>query len=257
MFKDYKFYLIVAGILFGIYFFFIKPNMALNELKKQNEILKKEIIAKDTLQKLADGKYSKLVNTYNSASDLNKILRDSMKLVSDSISKRKERVLFVDQNNITFKNKTGKSVAVANSDSTYSFSSYYPDKTNFFIQHDGILNTKTKSVADAWKFSNVNLNVVVTERKDGLWDSYIDGPDFLKVNSVKVNSLPAEKYVPKSEQPKSLVFYGGLGLRGNPDVIITNKDLLIKGAITYKDKYMIQADYGTDKKVGLGVLVSF
>ncbi len=255
--KNWKY--IIGGIiaLAAIYLLFIKPNLELKALEKQNETLKKEVLAKDTLQKLADGKYSKLVNTFNSTNDLNKILKTELSVIYDSIKNRKEKVLSINQNNITFKPKTNTVIVYVNKDSTYSFTSFYPQKDKYFIKYNGTLDTKSKTVTDDWSFTNFNLNVVMTQRKDGLWDSYLDGPEFLKVNSIKVNSLPAKDYIPTAEKQKLFVLYGGLGIRGNTDLNVNNKDLLIKGALTIKNKYMIQADYGTDKKVGVGVLVNF
>lgn len=254
--QTYYKYIIILLVIIGGIFLYIKYTVNLDEAKKQNIILQKELIAKDTLQLLADGKYAKLINNFKSQSDLNKQLSDSNKLLSDTIKARNERILLISKSNITFKNQKGTVTPIIENtkDSTYTFSSYYPNQPDYFIKYDGLLNLKNKTVTDAWTFGNLDLNIIVTERKDGLWDSYIDGPKFLKVKSTQVNSLPVSQIVPKIDQPKTFVLYGGLGLRGNTDMNVSNKDLLIKGGLTIKNNFLIESDFGTDKKVGLGLM---
>ena len=252
--NKYKVYVIVLIVGIGIAIFFINYGISYNNLKNQNTLLQKEIIAKDSLIKLGAGKASKLDNTFATPGQLSDLQKAQDKALFDTINKRNERILSLSNLVLSLQNKKEVTPVVLNPD---SFTSYYPKKDSAFIQYDGNLNTKTKVLSDSWKFNPLKVNVTLTERKDGLWDTYLDAPSFINVNSIKVNSLPAEKYIPKAEQPKLFVLYGGLGVRGNPDPLITNKALLLKGALSIKDKVLIEGDYGTDNKIGLGILVKF
>lgn len=253
-YKNYIIWIVVIGV---IAFFALKIYSSFNKVNEENTLLKKEILAKDTLDQIAPGKASKLDNTFATAGDLNTQQKTQDASLLDTIKKRNETILSLSNIVLSMQNQKQITPVIENKDSTYSFTSYYPKKDSAFIQYDGNLNTKTKQLNDTWSFNPLKVNVTLTQRKDGLWDTYLDAPTFVKIDSIKVNSLPPAKYVPTAQQQKLFVLYGGLGVRGNTNSDMTNKSLLLKGAVSIKDKVLIEADYGTDNKVGAGVLVKF
>lgn len=217
-----------------------------------------EIIKKDSLKKVAEGKYSKLVNTYSNKKELTEIVKTSSPEIFGLIKKNNERILSNTSLNFSLKPKTDTTKTILK-DSVYTFTSFYPKKENAFIQLDGSLDTKTNKLSEKWKFNNINIDIVLTEKEDGLWNSYLNGPEYIKVNSMQVNSLPAKEYISKEDKIKSIIVYGGFGVRSKMNSIsnLDGKDLTINGAVTIKNKVMIGVNLGTDKKVGTAVLFKF
>lgn len=119
------------------------------------------------------------------------------------------------------------------------FTDYYPSAETPFITYDfdSRINKST------WEFSDLNLGVVVTENRVGTYTAQVDGPEWIRIKDVEVNSLP---FV--SEQPKTVGFnLGGmmgynletkapfLGLNTGLRV---KKDLYQFGVTTNKDVYL-------------------
>lgn len=252
-FKTRESYYIVAILVIGS-IFLLKYNIDINNKEKENIILKKEIISKDKLVKIGEGKYSKLVNYYNSNSDLLNQLKKENKLLYDTIKARGEKPLSNTGFSIGFKPKDTITEISVISDTVFKFSSYYPKEENYFIKYDGNVNTKTKLIKENWSFNKMKISVVLTEKENGLWDTYIDAPEFANISDVKINSLPPKEFTPKTDRPKTFGLYGGGGIRTNLDNI-GSKSLVLKGGLSVKDKIIITGDFGTDKTVGAGILI--
>lgn len=221
-----------------------------NTLVDKNELLEKELIKSDTLKKVAEGKYAKLVNTYSNKQELEDELKEKNNTILQLIKKNKERVLSKTDVHLTFKNKKDTSSIVKTSDSTFNFKSYYPNKDSSFINYIGNVNIHDKIVNGEWVFSELKINLILTQRQDGLWNNYFDGPSFIKLNNMTINSLPAKKYIIPVKD-KLFNIYGGLGYRTNFD----KSNIILKGGIGIKNKVIFEADAGTDKTIGGGILI--
>jgi len=240
--------------LFSVYFYMAKK---IEYKDRENIILKKELISRDTLLKISEGKYRKMVNYYSTKKELDKQVKDNSPEIYNHIKDNKERILSNTNIDFTFKPKQETNI-ISKKDSIYKFSSFYPARENSFVQYDGELNTNNNKLSEKWSFSNIKLNVVLTQKEDGLWNTYLDAPEFIKVSSLTVNSLPPKEYITKEDKVKAFNFYGGLGVRSDlAKLTSVNKNLTLNGAITFKNKIMLQADFGTDKKVSTGILIKF
>ena len=70
---------------------------------------------------------------------------------------------------------------------------HYPSKESWIVRHK--LWVQSDSVQySSWDFSDVEFDMIVSE-VGGSYTSTIVGPDFLKVKSLKVNSLPIQKNI--------------------------------------------------------------
>lgn len=227
---------------------------------KEKEItkMKKYIIESDVQKKIADGKYSKLVNTYANQKDLNNQLRKENQILYDTIKLKGERILSITNTEITFKGKISKGTPLVKvSDSTFNFTSYYPEKKDYFIKYDGKVNTVSKTVDEKWSFTKFKLDIILTERKDGIWDSYIDAPKFVEVSNIKINSLPPIKYSsPQTRRVNPLNIYGGTGYI--TDLTKTKGgEIYLQGGVGFKGKIIILGQVTTNKTAGVGLLYKF
>ncbi len=248
--------LFVAVILFAGYFIF-KYFALRNETTKTITMLQQEIIAKDTTIFLIKGKYSKLVNTFATTLQLKNQAEANYKILSDTIKKRNEKILSITSADIKFNDKHGTTTALipqTKGDTTFTFTSYYPDKIKYLAKFTGNVNTNTKTVGENWDFQKFQLGLILTQRKDGLWDYYIDAPEYAVVSNVKINSLPPTTYAPAAAN-KIFGLYGGFGIRTGINNLGGTNHLVIKGGVSFKDKFILTGDAATDKTVGLGFLI--
>ena len=59
------------------------------------------------------------------------------------------------------------------------------------------VDIKTKIMTEEWSFSDLTLDLVITEKEEGIYEAVLGGPDFLSVKSLKVNSLKPSATVDK------------------------------------------------------------
>jgi uncharacterized membrane-anchored protein YhcB (DUF1043 family) len=243
-----------------IYFKFVSlQNNSANTVSK----LQKEILSKDSTIKLTDGKYSKLVDNFKTVSELKNQVQTENKVLYDSIKKRNEKLLSMTSSFEQFKNKKGTFTKLipttTDSDTTFTFSSFYPKQENYMAKFTGNINTKTKTVGEIWEFQKMKLGLILTQKDDGLWDYYVDAPDYAIISNVKVNSLPAKDYLPNEDKIKIFGLWAGLGLRTDVSNLgtINNKNLVLKAGVSIKDKFVLIGDASTDKTIGLGFMVKF
>jgi hypothetical protein len=68
-----------------------------------------------------------------------------------------------------------------------------------------------------WSFGKLPLQIVLTEEKRGIWKSRLIGPDWLVVDSMSVNSLPAEQYTENKERKLQFMVGGGYNKSLSPN----------------------------------------
>jgi hypothetical protein len=81
------------------------------------------------------------------------------------------------------------------------------DEKDPFIYWDGWVNKNTAAYKGTFSFGKLPIQVVLTEETRGLWKSRIIGPDWLKVDSMSVKSLPPTEYA--VVKPKNLQWLVG------------------------------------------------
>lgn len=185
--------IIAILLLFGF-------NNSRQAAKSESEIkeLKKLIIKSDKLTKEAEGRYAKLVNYYASEKDLKNELKDLNKELYRTIKKQDERLLSISQAIITLESEISAGFgSIDKEDSTkINLALKYPTKGDPFVFWDGKVNRLTAEYKGEFTFGKLPIQIVVTEESRGLWKHRIIGPEWLKVDSLSINSLPPAEYVP-------------------------------------------------------------
>jgi len=200
--KD-KFYLGLVGILLLILLFLAWRIEGLeNDSANSSDDLKKSIIASDSLIKESDGRYAKLVDYYKSEKDLMSEIKGSNADLYAVIKKQDERILNLTSAVITLRSSIDEGFGKINPNDSnlIDIALTYPSETDPFIKWNGSVNRKNAAYRGEWTFGKLPIQIVVTEEKRGTWKHRIVGPDWFIVDSLQVNSIPPDKYVPEVER---------------------------------------------------------
>jgi hypothetical protein len=205
--------------------------------------LKKSIIQSDRLTKEANGQYAKLVDYYNSERALIRDLKESNRDLYKTIKKQDERLLSITNAVLSLDTKVVQGFGKVDPIDTnkLNLSLKYPDEKDPFVFWDGFVNKHTAEYRGTFSFGKLPIKVVLTEEKRGLWKSRIVGPDWLKVDSMSILSLPPDSYpIVKPRNIQWLVggtyYYGlnstGQGIGINLGLNLFDKHNIIVGANT-------------------------
>lgn len=242
-------------LLIIIIFLGWRINAIQNANEDAQDALKKSIIMNDSLTKEADGRYAKLVNYYNTEKDLKNELKESNKELYNVIKKENERILSLTNAVITLQGVVNEGFANfdPNDSNKINLALKYPTDKEPFINWNGSIDKTSAFYKGEWTFGKLPLQIVLTEEKRGLWKSRLVGPDWLKVDSMTVNSLPAEEYV--NNELKKLQFFVGGGyiksLSNGPNSVSIGGGLSINGY----HNILLQAT--TNKELGLSYYYNF
>jgi uncharacterized membrane-anchored protein YhcB (DUF1043 family) len=214
--------------------------------------LKKSIIASDKLTKEADGRYAKLVDYYASQGDLMKELKDSNKDLYKTIKKQDERLLSITSSIITLDQKIVQGFAEPDPVDTnrLNLSLKYPDEKDPFVYWDGWVNKNTAAYKGTFSFGKLPIQIILTEDTRGLWKSRIVGPEWLKVDSLSIKSLPPAEYA--SVKPKTIQWLIG----GNyiQSLNNTGQGVGINFGLNVFDKHNLIIGANTLNQVSLGYM---
>jgi hypothetical protein len=177
----------------------------------QNDELKKSIIAADSLVKEADGRYAKLVNYYNSEKTLKRELQKSNSELYKIIKKQDERVLSLTSTIISLNSKIDEGFGKINplDSNQIELALRYPSKEDPFIKWDGNLDRISAKYFGEWTFGKLPLQIILTEEKRGLWKHRLVGPEWLTVDSLRIESLPPDQYTPTVDRKIQFLLGGG------------------------------------------------
>lgn len=217
--------------------------------------LKKSIISNDSLVKEAEGRYVKLVNYYNTENDLKEQLKESNKELYNVIKKDGEKILSLTKAIIVLQDQVNSGFGSINSSDTnkINLNLKYPNDIDPFIKWDGSINRKTAYYNGKWSFGHLPLQIVLTEEQRGLWKSRLIGPDWLKVDSMTINSLPNKDYC--DNELKKLQFLIGAGYIKS----LTNQSnaISVGTGVSFNGKHNILLKATTNKEVGVSYYYNF
>ena len=241
--KYYKL-IVVALIIIGVFSFILIQNAG---LKSDLVDYKKTILQKDSLQKIREGEYTKLVNDLKSSNDLKKYIKEISDSTYQDIKRNKEKPLIITK--VTTIPKTIQTIDTVFIDTlgVRTITSYYPNKDSMYIKHTSVI--KDKESKNTWEFSPMKINVIVTQQKDGMYRARFVGPSWIEAQEVTVNSLPLS---PITERKFKFL----LGASGGYDFNYRNVSAGIYTGFRYKNKIVL-VNGNTNKVVSLGYIKEF
>jgi hypothetical protein len=226
-----------------------------NAAEDAEESLKKSIIMNDSLTKEADGRYAKLVNYYNTESDLKDEIKKSNKELYDVIKKEDEKILSLTKAVLSLENIVIEGIGKIDPKDTNKINLVlrYPNDKNSFINWYGSVDKKTAFYKGEWNFGRLPLQIVLTEEEHGIWKSRLIGPEWLKVDSMTVNSLPPKNYC-DDELGKLQFFVGGGYIKSLSD---GPNGISVGGGLSINGYHNILLQATTNKEVGLSYFYNF
>lgn len=231
----------------------------INSIQNANEdaqdALKKSIIMNDSLTKEADGRYAKLVNYYNTEKDLKEQLKESNKDLYNVIKKESEKILSLTNAIVTLQGAVNEGFGKIdpNDSNKINLALKYPNDKEPFINWNGSVDKKSAFYKGEWSFGKLPLQVVLTEEKRGLWKSRLIGPDWLKVDSMTINSLPAEDYT-NNELKKLQFFVGGGYIKSMSN---GSNAISVGGGLSYKGYHNLLLQANTNQELGISYYYNF
>ena len=241
--KHWTTLVLIVIIILGVTYFFI--NQAQNQ--KEYMALRKEVLAKDSLVKVRDGEFTKLVNDMATKKDLDKIVKEASADAYKDIKGNKEKIINNTGISIRPTTKVRIDTVYVDKNGTRRFTSYYPSIDSSFITHKSVI---TGNLAEnTWEFKPLKLNVVVTQQKDGMYRARLIGPNWIQAEEVTVTSLPMS---PMTQKNFKLL----LGASGNYSVKEDNFGIGVYAGFRYKDK-IILLNGTTNQVVSLGYIQEF
>lgn len=249
--KDLFYRIFVSAALIVIIFLAWQLRLTQNKALEETDNLKKSIIDADKLVKEADGRYAKLVNYYNSERDLKNQLKEQNKDLFKIIKAQDERLLSITNSIISLDSKVTEGFGSIDEVDTnrINVALRYPSKDDPFVFWDGWINRNTARYSGEFTFGKLPIKIIVTEDSRGLWKHRIVGPDWLKVDSLQVNSLPPAEYVPVT--PRKLQWLVG-GMYNHSLVNPALSSIGIGVGLNLFDRHNIVLSANSQAQIGLG-----
>ena len=136
----------------------------------------------DSLQKLSDGFYRKLLADTLTQKQLNKLAQE--------VTDLKNRKPIIVEKTIIRPEYIEKEIdGIYVDNDSISIVDYYPQKENPFLEYTNKFSITTQKGNSQFKFNPIELNKVVTE-KDGLYTVDFKGPEWLQVESLDIQARP-------------------------------------------------------------------
>lgn len=244
-------YRIIGAVLISIIILLLFKNCQIQKgADREIDELKKSIIASDKLTKEANGRYAKLVDYYASERDLMKELKESNRDLYKTIKEQDERLLSITNSIITLDSKIVQGFAKPDPVDTnkLNLSLKYPDEKDPFVYWDGWVNKQTAAYKGTFTFGKLPIQIILTEESRGLWKSRIVGPEWLKVDSLSIKSIPPEEY--SSVKPKNIQWLVGASYVYNLNS--TGQGLGVNFGLNLFDRHNVILGANTLNQVSVG-----
>lgn len=221
----------------------------------QIDELKKSIIASDSLTKEANGQYAKLVDYYKTESDLLRDLKSNNNSLYQTIKKQDERLLSITSAVISLDRKVSEGFAQTDPLDTnkLNLSLRYPTEEDPFVFWDGWVNKNTSAYLGEFSFSKLPIKIILTEETRGIWKSRLVGPEWLKVDSLSISSIPPIEY--SQVKPKNIQwlvggsYYYGLNLGNSGIGVNLGLNLFDRHNIIFGANTLQQLSFGYTYKI--------
>lgn len=228
--------ILLGGLIIVILLLSWKIGVLRDQQQDALDEVKKEIIANDSLVKEKEGQYAKLVDYYNTEKDLKNQLKESNKELYKEIKKEQEKIIGLTNAIVSLEKKvdSGKVEVDPLDTNRLNLTLTYPDNKDPFINWKGSIDKVTSYYKGEWTFGKMPIQIVLTEEKRGLWKTRVVGPEWFKLDSLSVNTLPPDKkektiqfllgggYIKSmSNTPDGISIGGGVNVFGSHNIVVT------------------------------------
>ena len=224
--KILKVLILILLILVGC---LIISNHVNKKAKEKAQIeLRTEKLRGSSLEKLSEGYYRKLV-----ADSLTK--KELIKLSKEIIELKGREPVVVQKIKFIPKPKEKKIDTVKKEKDSIFIVDYYPSKENSFLKYTNRFSTKTQTGNSKFDLNSIDIDIVMTQRKDGMFEANIKTPKFITVQNVDIQSIPLIYNQPKKDNYGILV---GINYGKNLNSNNSRQFLELDSFIRYKKIYL-------------------
>jgi hypothetical protein len=254
-----KKHFIYLGIIIAIILAFsVKSWLDIRKWEKVVQDYRRVIIDQDSLRLEENGTYRKLVDDMHTERSLKEFLKEENSNLFESVQEEKGKVKSLTRIIASFKETDIVNVLPPSSFSEdgkeIDFTSFYPNKLEPFITFTGNINTDTKKLLENWKFSDINIDLVVNETTTGFYEAIADVPDFMSISSIEVNSLPTED--PAKQGLGNFGFILGAGVSKQFSDDYSKMGVGLGVGVRYK-RFTLLLEGDTNEMIGLKILKEF
>lgn len=216
----------------------IKGNWDKDELLDQVTAANKHVLELDEVKKEADGQYAKLVDNYQSEKQLNERVSKINKELYKSIKKKDEKILMLKEAIVTLESAASSGDVTVNEkdSSVLDLILNYPNPDSSFINWKGSISMLDYKYKGEWSFGSLPLQIILTETERGMWNSRLIGPNWLKVDSMEIKSLPKKDIVDVKKRKFGFLAGGGLSTSLDNN---GSKAIIIGGGLYYNNEMLI------------------
>lgn len=237
--KTYNINLYLVFIIIGLLIFgwIAKQeyDKKLEKAYKENRTLK---ISKDELVKVNDEQYRKLVGDTLTQRQLNKIV-DSLKLKLDAKPTTIIETVFVPVND------SGEIDDVIVLNDSITIEDYYPNKENYFVKYFAKIAISTEDGIGEFSFSPIKLNLIISQKEDGIYQLDTKTPNWLLINNINIQSIPL---TPTKIDNFGWIVGGGYG----KDYNTFENYLKLSAGFRWKKFYLL-GNVSTNNNIDIGV----
>lgn len=211
--------IIVVVILIALGGFKLGEHIQNKKTEETRLELRKQIIKADSLTKLKEGLYRKLVADTMTIAQLRR--------QADSLKLELKNPKIVIKTVYKFKEIEKPIDGIVVKDSTLEVNDAYPNKTNPFVKYFAKINLKTNAGVGKFTFEPLNINLGIEQNADGTYGLNSSVPDFINISSIDVTALPLD---PVRTDNFGILLGAGLGQDFNDN----SNFFVISSGIRYK-----------------------
>lgn len=220
---------------------FIGYNVYENKVENLKIDKKSLIIKNDRLDSISKGRYHKLVADTLKMKELEKE-KDSL---FSEVNKGPKVVTKIETKPV-FIEKPIETVDV--SDSLIKIEDYYPKKEDFYIKYKARINRLTGKETSKWDFNKTEIDILITENKDGTFSADAKLPDYITLGKLDILTTPKNK---TKDNDFGIIMGVGAGLQFENDNYYS-----LNPGIRYKKFYLL-GSFNTNNSLGVSVGFEF
>lgn len=174
-------FIMIGLCIYGYEQLVVKPR----QQEVQTE-LRKQKIKNDTLSKIKDGYYTKLVADTLTIKQLRKKL--------DSLGIEAKNPKYVEIIKLVPKEVIKPVDNISIKDSMLILEDNYPDEFTPFMKYSSLINLNSREAKGEFTFPNtLEISIAAEEQQDGTYKIYSKVPGWVKIKSLDVQSLPKQQ----------------------------------------------------------------
>ena len=126
---------------------------------------------------------------------------------------------------------------------------YYPSMEDFFIKYNNTIDIETQKGNSTWTFSDLEIDLAISQNDDGTFEANMRAPDFITINSLDVQATPM---TPIKRDNFGILLGGGIGQDFRDD----SNYIKLGAGVRFKKTYLM-LEANSNKQADVGIKYEF